>query len=203
MFFSSFVSLFVIADPVGSATVFSALTSDVKHRDQKNIAIKACLIATGLLIFFGLVGKILLEQLGISLDAFRIAGGILLFFTAFRMIMGAHDSDSIQSDEACYKDLSNLSVFPLAIPMLAGPGCMTAVILNMAATESVGDKLEIYLAIIVVEALALFCMLSAAKIVSFVGNTGSSIISRLMGILLAALSVQFIVDGSLSIVDYM
>lgn len=201
IFLACFISLFVIVDPLGTAAVFSALTRKTTDKIQlRNIALQAAFIATTLLIFFGFFGQFLLQKMGISLDAFRIAGGLLIFVTAFRMIMGFHQSDSIDSKDSCYKDISNIAVFPLAIPLLAGPGCMTAVILNMNNAHDFESKLIIILAIVVVEISALICMLFASKIIKVVGETASSILARLMGIILAALSVQFIADGTINII---
>lgn len=195
IFLSSFISLLVIVDPLGTAAVFSAITVKQTTAQRRAVAIKAMTIAMVLLFLFGLGGKFLLLQMGISLDAFRIAGGLLLFVTAFRMIMGHHDSDSIDSSDSCYKDISNMAIFPLAIPLLAGPGCMTAMILNMNNAALIEHKAVIVLSMVLVEILALFAMLGAAKLTSMIGAAGSSLMSRLMGVLLAALSVQFVADG--------
>jgi multiple antibiotic resistance protein len=199
LFLASFISFLVIVDPLGTAAVFSALTAKMTPYYRKKIAIQAVFIATLLLIFFGLAGKFLLLKMGISLDAFRIAGGLLIFVTAFRMIMGFHDSDKIDSNDSVYKDTSNIAVFPLAIPLLAGPGCMTAMILNMGNAVGFEHKAIVIFCIIIVELLALAAMLFAGKITAIMGPTGSSLLSRLMGILLAALAVQFVADGILNI----
>ena len=200
IFLASFISFLVIVDPLGTAAVFSALSAKMSAPQRQKIAIKAVTIATVLLIFFGLAGKLLLLKMGISLDAFRIAGGLLIFVTAFRMIMGFHDSDKIDSSDSVYKDTSNIAVFPLAIPLLAGPGCMTAIILNMGNAITWDHKLIVIFCIIIVEILALLAMLSAARLTAIIGPTGSSLLSRLMGILLAALAVQFVADGVLNII---
>jgi multiple antibiotic resistance protein len=200
IFLASFISFLVIVDPLGTAAVFSALSAKMSPSESRKIAIKAVIIATVLLIFFGIAGKLLLLKMGISLDAFRIAGGLLIFVTAFRMIMGFHDSDKIDSSDNVYKDTSNIAVFPLAIPLLAGPGCMTAMILNMGNAATFEHKGVVIFCIILVEFLALLAMLSAARLTAIMGPTGSSLLSRLMGILLAALAVQFVADGVLNIV---
>lgn len=203
LFLASFISFLVIVDPIGSSAVFSALTGKARADRKRAIAIKAVLIATTVLIIFGLAGKIILTQMGISIDAFRIAGGLLIFVTAFRMIMGFHDPDKIGSNENVYKDTSNIAVFPLAIPLLAGPGCMTAMMLNMGNAHTIEHKAIVIASVIIVEICALTAMLTAAKLSTIIGSTGSSLLSRLMGILLAALSVQFIADGILNIAHKM
>jgi multiple antibiotic resistance protein len=147
------------------------------------------------LIAFSLIGGLLLHALGISLPAFRVAGGLLLFVTGFRMIMGAHDAAQLNAEDSAYADRSHLAVFPLAIPFLAGPGCMTAVILSMSEAHAWSQKGAILAAIIVTELIALGCMLGAGRVVRMIGPGGSSLLARLMGILLAAMAVQFISDG--------
>lgn len=199
VFLASFISLFVIVDPLGTSAVFSVLASKLTQKKQRMIAIKAVVIATSVLIFFALCGQFLLENMGISLDSFRIAGGLLLFVTAFRMIMGMHDSRSLESNETCYKDVSHIAIFPLAIPLLGGPGCMTAVILHMSNQVQFSNMMIVIISIITVQAIALISMVSAGKIAKIMGESGTSILARLMGVMLAAMSVQFIVDGVFNI----
>ncbi len=198
LFVASFISLFVIVDPLGSASVFAAITKDLSPRDSRYVAFKGVLIASAILLFFALIGEALLHHLGISLSAFRVAGGALLFVTAFQMIMGNKGPDQFAANivaEGGNNHLSALSVFPVAIPLLAGPGCMTAVVLHASEANSLSGVAVVGGAVILVEVIALIAMLLSVKIVSFIGDTGSSIAARLVGILLAALSVQFIADG--------
>lgn len=199
IFLVSFVSLLVIADPLGSAAVFHSLTRRDDNPMRRKLAIQAAVIAALLLVVFALGGLALLGVLGISLDAFRIAGGLLLFVTAFRMIMGGHDEDQLESETAVYRDRSNIAVFPMAIPLLAGPGCMTAVILSMSDATNLAQKSMVLVAIFCVQALSLAAMLTIGRITELTGRMGSDIISRVVGVLLAALSVQFIIDGALAI----
>lgn len=195
LFVSAFVSLFVVVDPFGTAAVFAVLAQDMDRRQQCKVAIKAMLIALGILLLFSLFGRMLLEYMHISLPAFRVAGGLLLFVTAFRMIMGFHDPDQLNSEKTAYKDRSDIAVFPLAIPMLAGPGVMTAVIMFSTAAHDVISHAQVTVAIILVQIVGLFSLLGAAQISRFFGATGNSIIARIMGILLAAMAVQFMADG--------
>ena len=163
---------------------------------SRRIAIKAGIIAIILLIIFGFIGAWLLGKLGITLSAFRICGGILLFVTAFRMIMGYHDPDQLESEKSAYGRDDNIAVFPLAIPLLSGPGCMTAVLLHMTANPGdIASKGAVIAAIIAVEIVAIGLMLSSKKLIKIIGETGNSILARVLGILLAALAVQFVVDG--------
>ena len=194
-FISTLIALFVIVDPFGTAAVFAALTQGQPAAHTRRIAFKAVVIAIGLLLFFGFAGQSLLDYMGISLPAFRIAGGMLLFVTAFRMLMGFHDPDHLNSEDTAYADRSDIAVFPLAIPMLAGPGCITAVLLHMTAPGGMTNTLSVTLAIIAVEILAFFCLIGAARLVLIFGSTGTGILARVMGILLAAMAIQFISDG--------
>lgn len=194
-FISAFVAFFVIVDPLGTATVFAALTGREDAKVSRGIAIRAVLIAICVMLGFAFAGEWMLHRMGISLPAFRIAGGLLLFVTAFRMLMGSHDAENLNSDKSAYGDRSHLAVFPLAIPMLAGPGSMTAAILHMSSAGGASGHLIVAAAIIVVEILALCFMLMAGQIVRMMGTAGSSLLARLMGVLLAAMAVQFIADG--------
>ena len=196
VFLSAFIALFVVVDPVGTSGIFAVLTKRMSASTSKVIAIKAGIIAALLLIVFGFIGSWLLNQLGITLAAFRIAGGLLLFVTAFRMIMGFHDPDQLESEQSAYGRDENIAVFPLAIPLLSGPGCMTAVLLHMTAQpDNYLAKFSVIAAIIAIEILAVIMMLGSRRVVKLVGDTGSSLLARVMGILLAALSVQFVADG--------
>ncbi|QQG37264.1 MAG: MarC family protein [Micavibrio aeruginosavorus] len=194
-FVSAFVSLFVVVDPFGTAAVFAVLAQGMDRNRQRRVAVKAMLIALGILLTFSLTGRALLEYMHISLDAFRVAGGLLLFITAFRMIMGFHDPDQLNSEKTAYKDRSDIAVFPLAIPMLAGPGVMTAVIMFSTAAQDVASHVQVTVAIVLVQIVGLFSLLGAARLSRFFGTTGNSIIARIMGILLAAMAVQFMADG--------
>ncbi len=195
LFLSAFVSMFVVVDPFGTAAVFAALTQKMDRALQKAVAIKAIVIATAILTAFSLIGETLLHHMAISLPAFRVAGGILLFVTAFRMIMGLHDPDQLNSEKSTYKDRSNIAVFPMAIPLLAGPGCMTAIVMLATSTKNMGEYAQVMGAMGIVMVIALACLFCAVFLGRLFGPTGYGIITRVMGILLAAMSVQFISDG--------
>lgn len=196
VFLSAFIALFVIADPIGTASIFAVLTRAKAPQVSFKIALKATLIAVCLLVFFGFVGAWLLGMLGITLPAFRIAGGLLLFVTAFRMIVGFHDPDQVESEKSKYGKDDDIAVFPLAIPLLAGPGCMTAVLLHMTAEPGEWQaKAAVVTAILSVQLIAFLVMVFSQRMIKAVGETGGSLLARVMGILLAALSVQFVADG--------
>ena len=192
---SAFISLFVVVDPFGTAAVFAALTQKVGADEKRKVAVKGAMLAIIILTGFCLVGHWLLQYMHVSLSAFRVAGGLLLFVTAFRMIMGFHDPDQLNSEKSTYKDLSNMAVFPLAIPLLAGPGTMTAALMFTTAAQNVFEYVLVILTIVAVELMALGSLLGASALNRFFGPTGNGIIARVMGILLAAMAVQFVADG--------
>ncbi len=200
LFLSILISLFVIVDPIGSSAVYASLTAQESREKARKTAIKAAGIAFMLLILIALSGQFLLHHLGISLPAFKIAGGLLLFVTGFRMIMGLHDRPKLMSPDGPYQDQGDVAVFPLSIPLLAGPGTMTAVLLHMTAATTLMDKGSIFLAIFIIQSIALFCMFGAAKLTEIFGATANSIMARIIGVLMAAISVQFVADGFVEIV---
>ena len=195
IFLAAFITLFVIVDPLGTSAVFPSLVRNYKAEQVRIIAFKAAIVSSFILILFGIGGQALLTYLGISIPAFRIAGGLLLFVTGFRMIMGFHDQDQVESEKNVYSDKSDVAIFPLAVPLLAGPGSMTATLLHMTKAESFTDKGMIVGAIIAVQLIALVSMLGAEKLVRFFGPTGSTLLARLVGILMAAMAIQFLIDG--------
>jgi len=192
---STLVSLFVVIDPIGTSAVFATLTQDMPETEQRRIALRAVIIAITLIILFNFIGRALLNYMHVSLPAFRIAGGLLLFVTAFRMIMGFHDPDYLKSKKSVYKDVSNIAIFPIAIPFLAGPGVLTATLMfTTEASNFLGHAIVIF-SIIVIQILALVSMWGAGKLSRIFGPSGQGIIARVMGILLAAMAVQFVADG--------
>ncbi|MCB9987815.1 MAG: MarC family protein [Rhodospirillales bacterium] len=196
IFLPALVTIFVVVDPLGTAAVFSALLSGQDVSTARKTAFRASITAAGLLVAFGLMGDALLHHLGISIGAFRIAGGLLLFVTAFRMLMGFHDPDQLESEETAYSDRTDVAIFPLSIPLLAGPGAMTASILHMTAVHTIEGKVLVIIAIVAVQLIALFSMLGADRLVRLFGPSGSSLLARIMGVLMAAMAVQFMIDGA-------
>lgn len=194
-FLNAFISLLVIANPLGVASVFVGLMSQSSPVEIKATAIKAAGVAFGVLLFFSFFGEVLLTKLGIRLPSFHVAGGILLFVIAYRMVFGDARFGGASADQNTYADRADVAVFPLAIPLIAGPGCMTVSILLMSRADGVLGSGAVVLALSLVMGLTLFCLLAARSLLRFVGVSGNVIISRVMGMLLAARSVQFIVDG--------
>ena len=194
IFVNAFITLTVIVDPVGTAAVFCAMTVGYSRKQFRKTAFRAASIAFGLLLFFGFFGSVVLQRLGISLPAFRIAGGILLFVTAFRMLFGHPQPESVKKNKSAYQD-HDIAVFPIAIPLLAGPGCMTAIILLMSRAETSVDHITVLAALVATHLTALVCLLVASPIQKLLGSGGVNILARVMGVILAAMSVQFVTDG--------
>ncbi len=194
---SALVTLLVVVDPVGLAPTFLAITHGLPPPVRKQIASRACLIAGAILIGTALVGDWLLRQLGIGVPAFRIAGGLLLFAVASEMVFGVRiDRQSKQAEEALEEHVRNIAAFPLAIPLMAGPGAITATLLLAGQAGGRPATLAILLGVIVVVMIAcLAVFLLANRIERFLGVTGNVVLSRLLGVILAALAVQYVIDG--------
>jgi len=194
-FLNAFISLLVIANPLGVASVFVGLMAQSNPKEVKATAIKAVSVAFGILLFFAFCGEWLLTGLGIRLPSFHVAGGILLFAIAFRMLFGDARFGGSAADTNTYADRSDVAVFPLAIPLISGPGCMTVMILLMSRAEGLAEQGAVLLALALVMVVTLLCLLGARGLLRVVGVSGNVIISRVMGMILAARSVQFLVDG--------
>ena len=193
--FNAFVTLLVVIDPLGLAPIFAALTRGFSERQKRESAIRGTALGAAILLVFAVVGNALLGALGIGLPAFRIAGGILLFLLALDMIFarpsGMRSSTVREQEEESYQQ--DISVFPLAIPLIAGPGGITTVLLYTGGGPT---QLGLFLAVLlVVLVLTLISLLLAPRIMQLFGEMGANVLSRVLGVLLAALAVQFVIDG--------
>lgn len=194
--FNALVTLLVVVDPLGLAPIFAALTRGNSPKRKREMALRGTILGAVILLVFGLAGDLLLDALGIELAAFRIAGGALLFLLALDMIFarpsGMRSRSVREQEEGSYEQ--DISVFPLAIPLIAGPGAITTVLLYTGGRGllEVGAVLGV---LVVVLLLTLVSLLLAPRIMSLFGETGSNVLSRVLGVLLAALAVQFILDG--------
>ena len=200
---SAFVTLVVVVDPIGVAAIFAALTQRENDAYRVRMAIKGTLLAAGILVLFTVVGDALLAALGISLAAFRIAGGILLFLLAIDMVLardsGLRSTTVRETEEAATRQ--DISVFPLAIPLIAGPGAITSMLLLTGqGPDGFGTVLTVLAIMAFVLSLTLLALLAAGRIMRLIGVTGSGVVSRVLGILLAALAVQFVIDGLRNVV---
>jgi len=205
---SAFATLIVILDPIGLIPVFLSLTTGMSASARRQVSILACTMAALIMSAFALVGAGLLAQLGITLAAFRIAGGLLLFYTAFEMVfdLGRTRRRAATGETAEPKgapsslEARRIAAFPIAVPLLAGPGAITACILLAGqAGETLAARAELLGVIIVSCALCFVFFLSAGPIDRLLGDTGKIVLTRLLGVLLAALAVQFVADGILEI----
>ncbi len=196
-YFYALVALLVIVDPPGTAAVFAAMTPNDTAAERASQARRACVIACCVLAIFGLGGEFLLRSLGIGLAAMRISGGILLFFTAADMVTGRHALRSTDKEEqAAMTTDEDIAIFPLGIPLIAGPGGMTTMV--VLHSHAAGDPLRILAieaAVLTTIVITLGSLLVARPIARLLGDTGSSVAGRVLGVLLAALAVQISLDG--------
>ncbi len=194
---SALVTLLVVLDPIGLAPTFLAVTHGLPPTARRQVAIRACLIAAAILAGSALIGDRLLATLGISMPAFRIAGGLLLFSIASEMVFGLRiERQSKTAEQALEERVRNIAAFPLGIPLMAGPGAITATVL--LAGKAAGQPIllaELVGVIALVVGACLCVFLIATRIEKLLGITGNIVLSRLLGVLLAALAVQFVVDG--------
>ena len=194
---SALVTLVVVVDPIGLVPTFLAVTHGLPQQARRRIAVRASIIAAAILAGTALLGDWLLHQLGITLPAFRIAGGLLLFAVASEMVFGVRtERQSKQAEDALEEHLRNVAAFPLAIPLMAGPGAITATLL--LAGQASGKPVSLAILIIVVVVVCALCLgvfLLANRVDRLLGITGNVVSSRLLGVLLAALAVQYVIDG--------
>jgi multiple antibiotic resistance protein len=200
-FLNALVTLFVTMDPVGLAPMFLVLTSGMSNAERHQIALRAVLIAAAVLVAFAAFGQALLTFLGISLPAFRIAGGLLLFWIAFEMVFEKRDqrkTAAVQKAADEPESRQNVAVFPLAIPLIAGPGAISATILLASRTSHPVDYASLGIVIVGLIGACFGVFYLAGRIDRFLGDTGRIVVSRLLGVILAALAVQFVADGVLA-----
>lgn len=200
---NAFVTLLVTVDPIGNAPLFLGLTIGLTTKERRAVALRGVAVAFVILALFAVTGTAILDAMGISIDAFRVAGGLLLFYTAFEMIYEKRQERKEEVSQSAMKDhIANLAVFPLAIPLLAGPGTISATILlssqmSAATPQAPWLGVGILIAVIVgLMALTAVTLVAAEVVDKYIGTTGKMILTRLLGVLLAALSVQYVADGA-------
>ena len=202
LFLSAFVTLFVVIDPPGCAPIFASLTNGASNAQRRAMARRSTAIAAGLLLLFALVGEKLLDTLGISLDAFRIAGGVMVFLIALEMVFekrterreGRADEISRKAAEE-HRPVEDISVFPMAIPMIAGPGSIATIMLLVSRSQGPEQTIVVIAALLSVLALTLVALFAAGPIMRVLGPKLEAMITRILGVLLAALAAQFVIDG--------
>lgn len=198
LFLSAFTILFVIIDPPGCAPIFATLTEGTTRKHQRAMAFKSVLTATVILVGFAFVGEPLFNTLGISLDALRIAGGIMLFMIGLNMVFEKRTETREERAEDVLehaKDPEDISVFPMGIPMIAGPGTMASILLLMSEAPEWGQKLMILGALAVVLLITLVTFLLAGPVLKLLGKAFTNALTRILGVLLATLAAQFMIDG--------
>jgi multiple antibiotic resistance protein len=197
LFLSAFVTFLVVIDPPGCAPIYAGLTREAPTAQRRSMAIRAVIVASGILLFFGLLGEDLLKALGVSLAAFRIAGGIMLFLIALEMVFERrtqkreHRAQEVSADP----EHDDVSVFPMAIPMIAGPGSIASIMLLVARSDGLTETLTVFAALAAVLLLTLLALLAAGPLMRLLGHRMEAMLTRLLGVILAALAAQFVIDG--------
>ncbi len=198
LFISAFATLFVIIDPPGCAPIFATLTQGTSKKHQRQMAFKSVAVASIILIGFAYVGEWLFSKLGISLDALRIAGGIMLFMIGLNMVFEKRTEKREDRAEDLLdeiEDPEDISVFPMGIPMIAGPGTMASLLILMGKSDNGWQELSILAALVLVLVITLISFLVAGPLMKLMGKTFTNVLTRVLGVLLATLAAQFIIDG--------
>ena len=195
---SALVTLIVTVDPPGLAPIFLSLTPGMSAASRRKVAGRAVLIAFVIMTATALGGAPLINALGITLPAFRIAGGLLLFTIAYQMVFGGGPERKAETAEKAITEdhIRNIAAFPLGIPLMAGPGAITAILLLSGRAQ--GDPVKVTILIGVIALVVLACLISfllATRIARLLGVTGNIVLTRLLGVILAAMAVQFVIDG--------
>ncbi|MEN2787687.1 MarC family protein [Sphingomonas qilianensis] len=197
LYISSLITFFVVIDPPGCAPIYAGLTAGASAVERRAMAVRAVLVASAILIVFALFGEDLLNALGISLSSFRIAGGIMLFLIALEMVF---EKRTQRREDRAQKiietpEVEDVSVFPMAMPMIAGPGSIASVMLLMGRNDGLERSAVVLGALATILLLTLLALLAAGPIMRVLGAKIEAVITRLLGVLLAALAVQFVIDG--------
>lgn len=197
LFVSSLITFFVVIDPPGCAPIYAGLSAGASVAQRRAMAIRAVGVATAILLVFALVGEDLLRGLGISLASFRIAGGIMLFLIALEMVFEKRTQrrEDRAAEVAADPEVEDVSIFPMAMPMIAGPGSIATVMLLMARTSGIEATLVVLAAMATILLMTLAALLAAGPLMRLLGARIEAVITRLLGVLLAALAVQFVMDG--------
>jgi multiple antibiotic resistance protein len=194
-FIAAFVTLFIVIDPILVTPIFASLTKGDAPKDRLRVAFMAAVYSVLILLFFGFAGNALLHHLGVSMAAFRAAMGIILFIMGFRMFFDPDSEAQAKTPGPKASARDNIAFFPLSIPMLAGPGAIATIMLLMGPGVAVLDKAAALTATIIVLAIAVVMMSFASRIGDVLGRTGMNAITRILGMLLMALSTQYVFDG--------
>lgn len=196
LFLSAFITLFVVIDPPGCAPIYAGLTKAASNAQARNMAIRASIIAFIILLVFALFGQDLLGALHIELDAFRIAGGLMLFWIAWEMVFEKRTQRREErAEKVAATEVEDVSVFPMAMPMLAGPGAIAAIMLLQNEADGVEETLVVLGALVSVLFITMLALIAAGPLIRLLGDRVEAVITRLLGVLLAALAAQYVIDG--------
>ena len=197
LYISSLITFFVVIDPPGCAPIYAGLTTGASAIQRRSMAVRAVLVAATILLVFALFGEALLRGLGINLASFRIAGGIMLFLIALEMVFEKRTErrEDRAAKVAATPEVEDVSIFPMAMPMIAGPGSIASVMLLMGRTQGLEASLVVLGSLATILLLTLVALLAAGPIMRILGAKIEAVITRLLGVLLAALAVQFVIDG--------
>ena len=196
LFISAFITLFVVIDPPGCAPIYAGLTKGATQKQRTAMALRASVIATIILLFFALLGEELLDALHIELDSFRIAGGLMLFWIAFEMVFEKRQQRREErAEKLAANEVEDVSVFPMAMPMLAGPGAIAAIMLLMNEADTTEETLVVLGALGAVLLITAIALVAAGPLIKLLGDRVEAVITRLLGVLLAALAAQYVIDG--------
>ena len=197
LYISSLITFFVVIDPPGCAPIYAGLTTGASIAERRAMAIRAVIVAASILLVFALFGEDLLRGLGIDLASFRIAGGIMLFLIALEMVFEKRTErrEDRAAKVAATPEVEDVSIFPMAMPMIAGPGSIASVMLLMGRNDGIERSLVVLGALATILLLTLAALLAAGPIMRVLGAKIEAVITRLLGVLLAALAVQFVIDG--------
>jgi multiple antibiotic resistance protein len=197
LFVAAFATFFVVIDPPGCAPIFASLTAGATPQHRRSMAIRSSTVAGLILLAFAIFGEAFLGALGISLEAFRIAGGIMLFLIALEMVFEKRQErrENRAEDAKARSAPEDISIFPMGIPMIAGPGSIASAMLLMARGQGLAQDLVVLAALGLVLLLTLAALLLAGPLMRLVGQRMEAMITRLLGVILAALAVQFVIDG--------
>ena len=197
LFISAFITLFVVIDPPGCAPIYAGLTKGASSGQRTAMAVRATIIASIILLIFALFGEDLLGALHIELNSFRIAGGLMLFWIAWEMVFEKRTQRREERAEkiAATPEVEDVSVFPMAMPMLAGPGAIAAIMLLMNEADGLNQSLVVLGALAAVLVITMISLIAAGPLIRLLGDRVEAVITRLLGVLLAALAAQYVIDG--------
>ncbi|MEP3224836.1 MAG: MarC family protein [Parasphingorhabdus sp.] len=197
LFVSALITFFVAIDPPGCAAIYASMTTDASPAQRRAMAFRAIFVATIILLIFGFFGEALLDAMGVTLDSFRIAGGIMLFIIAIEMVFEKRTErrEGRAQEIIDTPEIEDVSIFPMAMPMIAGPGSIAALMLFIGRSDGWNEQLVVLAAMGVILLVMLISMIAAGPLMKIMGQKVETVITRVLGVILAALAIQFVVDG--------